>query len=157
MKARKTLAIWYSEERSNRNKIEIWAISTKNCKRTAKLLMFRSDFFGEWMDFQISLPLWDWQVIRDCLCVRDIAKTSLNKLLLLLILKSSCPSRSCSVEKGALRNFTGKHLVLEYLFNKVTGVSQRRCFLLNLQNFKELLFLRKSVSSCNFIYNGWKR
>ena len=59
------------------------------------------------MDFQISLSLWELQVIRDWLCVRDIAETSLNRLLLLLILKSS--HRVCSIEKGALKNFTGKH------------------------------------------------
>ena len=42
--------------------------------------------------------------------VRDIAKKSLNRLLLLLILKSSHPR--CTVEKGILKiftNFTGKH------------------------------------------------
>ena len=43
-------------------------------------------------------------------CARDIAKKSLNRLLLLLILKSSYPR--CTVEKGVLKiftNFTGKH------------------------------------------------
>ena len=44
-------------------------------------------------------------------CDSDIAKKYLNRLLLLLILKSSYPR--CTVEKGVLKNFTnftGKHL-----------------------------------------------
>ena len=43
-------------------------------------------------------------------CARDIAKKSWNRLLLLVILKSSHPR--CTVEKGVLKiftNFTGKH------------------------------------------------
>ena len=63
--------------------------------------------FSKWIQFQISLSFWELQVTRDCLGVRDIAETSLNRLLLLLILKSS--HRVCSIEKGALKNFTGKH------------------------------------------------
>ena len=47
-------------------------------------------------------------------CARDIAKKSLNRLLLLLILKSSCPR--CIVEKGLRAlNFIKKRF-------------QRRCF-----------------------------
>ena len=60
------------------------------------------------MHFQISLSLWEVQVIRDWLCVRNFAETSLNKLLLFLILKSN--QRRYSVEKGVLKNFTGKYL-----------------------------------------------
>ena len=63
--------------------------------------------FSKWIQFQISLSFWELQVTRDSLGVRDIAETSLNRLLLLLILKSS--HRVCSIEKGALKNFTGKH------------------------------------------------
>ena len=37
------------------------------------------------MHFQISLSLWELQVIKDLLCVRDIAGISSNRLLLLLI------------------------------------------------------------------------
>ena len=59
-------------------------------------------------DFQISLSLWELQVIRDWLCVTDTVETSLNRLLLLFILKSS--HRSCSEEKEALKSFTAKHL-----------------------------------------------
>ena len=43
--------------------------------------------FGKCMYFQISLLLWELQVIKDLLCVRDIAEKSSNRLLLLLILK----------------------------------------------------------------------
>ena len=64
------------------------------------------------MHFQISLSLQELQVITDWLCVRDIAEKSLNRLLRLLILKSS--HQSCSVEKGVLK--------LEPVFNKVTGL-----------------------------------
>ena len=60
------------------------------------------------MHFQISLSLWGLQRIRDWLCVRDIAETSLIRLLLPLILKTS--QRSSSVEKSVLKNFTGKYL-----------------------------------------------
>ena len=41
--------------------------------------------------------------MRDWLCLRDIAETSLNRLLLLLILKSS--HRGCSLEKITVKNF----------------------------------------------------
>ena len=39
------------------------------------------------MHFQISLSLWELQVIKDFLCIKDIAGISSNRLLLLLILK----------------------------------------------------------------------
>ena len=71
------------------------------------------------MHFQISLSLWELQVIRDWLCVRDINETSLNKLLLFLILKSS--RQSCSVEKRVLRNFTGKYLCWSLFLKKSEG------------------------------------
>ena len=71
------------------------------------------------MHFQISLSLWELQVIRDWLCVRDINETSLNKLLLFLILKSS--HQSCSVEKRVLRNFTGKYLCWSLFLKKSEG------------------------------------
>ena len=47
-------------------------------------------------------------MIRNLLCVLDIAEKSLNRLLLLLILKSS--------------KFHRKTPVLEFLFNKVAGL-----------------------------------
>ena len=58
------------------------------------------------MHFQISLSLLELEVIRYWLCVSDIAKKYLNRLLLLFILKSI--RRSCSVEKGVLKNLIGK-------------------------------------------------
>ena len=60
------------------------------------------------MDFQISLSLWELQVFRDSLCVRDIAETSLNRFVTIAYLKKQAPSYS--VENGAPRNFTGKQL-----------------------------------------------
>ena len=74
------------------------------------------------MHFQISLPLRALLVIRDLLCLRDIDKKTLKRLLVLLILK--CSYRRCTVEKSVLKyfaNFTGKQL--ESLFNKEVGVS----------------------------------
>ena len=59
------------------------------------------------MHFQSSLSLWELQVIRDWLCVWVITETSLNRLLLFLILKSS--HWSYSVGKIVLKNFIGKH------------------------------------------------
>ena len=71
-------------------------------------------------------------------CARDIAKRSMNRFLLLLILKSSYPR--CTVEKGVLKNFTnltGKHLCWSLFFNKVAALRafkfikkkyQRSCF-----------------------------
>ena len=58
----------------------------------------------------------------DICFARDIAKKSLNRLLLLLILKSSYPR--CTVEKGVLKNFTnftGKHLCWRHLLITLHG------------------------------------
>ena len=116
------------------------------------------------MHFQSSLSLWESQVIRDSLCVKDIAETSLNKLLLLLILKSS--HRSCFVEKSVLENFTEKHLCWSLFLIKLqisslracnAGVSQRRGFSTEIGKIFNTYFLRTPVSSCNFIYNVQKR
>ena len=100
------------------------------------------------MHFQISLSLWELQVGRDWLCVRDIAETSLNRLLLFLILKSS--HRSCSVEKGVLKNFKGKHLCWK-LFNKVAGLratqvfSTELCKIFKNTYFKKQLYLHVTL------------
>ena len=53
-------------------------------------------------------------------CARDIAKKSLKRFLLLLILKSSYPR--CTVDKCVLKNFTnftGKHMCWSLFCNKV--------------------------------------
>ena len=97
-------------------------LSFQKCKRIAKFLMLRSGFrkkracsksvcskkalweqvFGKWMHFQLMLSLWELEVIRDWLYIKDITETSLNRLFNV--------AYSCSVEKGVLKNFTGKHL-----------------------------------------------
>ena len=78
------------------------------CSKAATKKLYRNTFFSKWVHFQISLSLWEFQVIRDWFCVRNVAETCLNRLLLFLILKGS--HQSCSVEKDALKSFTGKHL-----------------------------------------------
>ena len=126
------------------------------------------EVLGEWMYFQISLLLWEVQVIRDLLCVRDIGETSFNRLLLLLILKSS--HERCSIEKGVLKNFanfTEKHLCWS-LFNKVAklracNIIRKRlqpreiCEIFKSTCFEENFWTTSSVSSGNFIYNEGKR
>ena len=59
------------------------------------------------MHFQISLSLRELQIIRYWLRIREIAETSLNRLLLFPILKSNY--RSYSVDKDVLNTFTGKN------------------------------------------------
>ena len=63
-----------------------------------------------------------------CNSLRDITETSLNRLSMLLILKSS--HRSCSVQKRALKNFTGKHLCWSLFLIKlqVAGLSATQMF-----------------------------
>ena len=116
------------KKRYEQQKIYFYYISLnilviQKCKRTAKLSMFRLDFWKKgvcskfatktlywdrfWVRECIFKLLWELQVTRDWLCKRDIAETSLKRLLLLIIFKSS--HRSCSVEKGVFKNFTGKH------------------------------------------------
>ena len=84
------------------------------------MLMFRSNFRKKGVCSKLATkPLYPSKVlVRECIfklvchcescrsteigfCVRDIAETSLNRLLLFLILKSS--HRSCSVEKVFLK------------------------------------------------------
>ena len=45
------------------------------------------------MHFQISLSLWELQVIRDQLCVRDIAEASLSTLVTVAYLKKQPPEQ----------------------------------------------------------------
>ena len=132
----------------------------RSAKERHKLLIFKryiGTIFGKWMHFQICLSLWELQVTRDLLClVREIAEKSLNRLLLLLILKSS--------------TFHRKTLVLESCRNKFGGLrielSEKKTltqvfFQWNLRNnktyFEEHWWTSASVSLGNFIYNAWKR
>ena len=94
------------------------------------------------MHFQISLSLWELQVVRDWLCVWDIAEKSLNRLLLLLILKSS--NRSCSVEKDVLKSFKGKKLYWSF-------------FLIKLKTLKFVKLLRTLIFKNTYIFNAWKK
>ena len=94
-------------------------------------------------------------------CTIDIAKKSLSRLLLLLILKSSY-SR-CTVEKSVLRNFTnfiGKHLYWSLCKIKLQDWesstllkidSNAAVFQWNLRNFLEHLFWRTFLSGY-FLY-----
>ena len=146
--------------------------SKENDLNDAKL-MFRSSFrkksfqicyknalseqvLGKWMHFQSSLSLWELHVIRYLLCVRDVAETSLNNLFkLLLILKSShC---SCSVEKVALKNFTGKHLFWSLFLIKLQVVSECWCLPLKFAKFLRTLIFKNNCISRNFVYNAWKK
>ena len=102
------------------------------------------------MHFQISLSLWELQIIRDWLCVRDIAETSLNRLLLFLILKSS--HQSYSVEKDVLRNFTGKNFRLNVSLIKLPPLrpatqvlSTEICKIFNNTYFWKQLYLRVNL------------
>ena len=58
---------------------------------------------------------------------------------MLLILKSRYPR--CTVEKGALKNFTGKHLYWSLFLNKVAGLKVFNCI-------KERFQLRCFVMTC---------
>ena len=85
------------------------------CSKSATKTLYSSKFLVMECIFTSEL-----QVIKDWLCARDIAETSLNRLLLFLILKSS--HRSCSVEKSVLKNFTGKYLCWSLFFKKVASL-----------------------------------
>ena len=99
--------------------------------------------FGKWMHFQTSLSLWELQVIRDWLWVRDIAETSLNRLFLFLILKNS--HRCCSVEKSVLKKFYKKILELEFLFKKSAGLRTKICKIFKDTYFYEQLYLHVTL------------
>ena len=122
------------------------------CSKSATKRLYRSKFLVSECIFKLVCHSESCKLIRDWLCVRDIAETSLNRLLLFLILKSS--HRSCSVEKSVLKNFTGKYLRWSLLLKnlQVWGPATQVFFQWNLQNFLEHLFSRTTVSSCNFVY-----
>ena len=57
--------------------------------------------------------------------------------------------RRCSVRKGVLRNFTGKHLCQSLFFNKVAGLMQQvrlwhRCFPVNFAKLLRAPFLQNT-------------
>ena len=110
------------------------------------------------MYFQISLSLWELHVIKDLLCIRDIAEKSLNRLLPLLFIKNS--------------KFHRKKLVLESLFNKVTGLrahnflkkglqhkyfSSEICEIFTSTYFEEYLWTSASPSSGKFYFQNMKK
>ena len=73
------------------------------------------EVFGKWRHFQISLLLWEMQVVRYFLCVRDIGEKSLTRLLIATVAYPKSSHQRSSVKKSALKNFanfTGKHLCL---------------------------------------------
>ena len=83
--SKKNLSRLIKRKKFESKKIQIWKYtSTRFCSEQN---------LGKWMEFQISLSLWELQVIKDLLCIRDIAGISSNRLLLLLIkfyLKPTC-------------------------------------------------------------------
>ena len=99
--------------------------------------------------------------------LRGIAEKSLNRLLVLVILKSSY--RTCSIGKGALKNFahfTEIHLCWSLFLIKLQDWGHATLFEIdsntgffhwNFRNFEEDLWTTASVSLCNFFYIEWKR
>ena len=63
--------------------------------------------------FKISLSLWELQVIRNWLCVRDITETSLNRFVTVAFLKKQPRDLLC--RKSCFQEST---CMLESLFNK---------------------------------------
>ena len=94
---------------------------------------------GKGRHFQIRLLLWEMQVIRYFLCMRDIGEKPLNRLL--LVLKRS--HQRCSVKKSALKNFancTEKHMCWSL-------------FLIDLQAWGPSTFLEKTPAQVFFEWN----
>ena len=99
--------------------------------------------FGKWMHFQISLSLWELQ-LSEIGCAWKISLKHLwAHLSLFLILKSS--HRSCSIEKGVLKDFTGKHLCwnLFLIICRPEGL-QHRCFPLKFEKFLRTLIFKNT-------------
>ena len=120
--------------------------------------------------FKFSLSLWELQVIRDLLCLRGIPEKSLNRMLLLLILKTS--HRKYSIKKTAWKFCQFHKKIPVSLFNKFAGLrawsflkkrlqhmyfSRQICEIFQSTYFEVHLWTSASVSSGNFIYNVWKR
>ena len=132
------------------------------CSKSVRKTLYWNKFFGKWMHFQISLSLWELQVIRDLLCVGDVVEKSLNKLSLLIILKGRCISE-VYLEKDVLKNFAnfkGKHLCWSLFLIKLRSSgpatlfkrdSNAIVFQWNLRNFSEHL-CRRFVNHCFCIF-----
>ena len=115
----------------------------------------------------------EFQVIRDLLCLRGIPDKSLNRMLQLLILKTS--HRKCSVKKSAWKScqFHRKIPVLESFLIHLQAwrpeaflnkkrlqqvyFSSEICEIFESTYFEVHLWTSASLSSGNFIYNAWKR
>ena len=133
------------------------------CSKSVRKTLYWNKFFGKWMHFQISLSLWELQVIRDLLCVGDIVEKSLNKLSLLIILKGRCISE-VYLEKDVLKNFAnfkGKHLCWSLFLIKLRSSgpatlfkrdSNAIVFQWNLRNFSEHLCWKRFVNHCFCIF-----
>ena len=137
MKVRKTFVVWWSEERlkyifplnfakylsylkvQKNSKVDIRKkeISSKSIIKT----LYGSKFLVSEYIFKLVYHCEGRKWSEIC-CGRDIAKKSLNRLLVLLILQSSYPR--CTVETGVLKhftNFTGKHLCWSLFLVKLQG------------------------------------
>ena len=88
----------YSEVQKNMKVVNVW-IRFQQVGSLFEICYKNAlwEVFDKWSQFQIVLSFWELQVIRDLLYVRDIGEKYLNRLLLLLNLKSS--HRRCSVKR----------------------------------------------------------
>ena len=125
MKSRKTFVVWQSYERlkyifpidfakylsylevQKNSKVDIR--KKEVCSKSVIKTFYGRKFLVSEYIFKLVYHCEGSRWSEIC-CARDIAKKSLNRLLLLVILKSSYPR--CTIEKGVLKiflNFTGKH------------------------------------------------
>ena len=111
------------------------------CSKSVTKTLYRNKFLVSEYIFKLVYHCEGSRRSEIC-CARNTAAKSLNRLLLLLILKSSY--RRCTVEKGALKNFAGKHPCWSLFLNKVVGLTafnvikkrfQCRCFLMRCAKF----------------------
>ena len=112
--------IRYAEVQKNSKVIDVKIRSLRDCSKSVTDTLYRKKFLVSECIFKISLR--ELQVIRDLLCVRCIPEKSLNRLLLLLVWKTS--QRRCSVKKRPWKScqFHRKIPVLESLFIKFAGL-----------------------------------
>ena len=113
------------------------------CSKSVKKTLYRNKVLVKESFFKLVYHCESCMLSGNWLCVRDIAEKSLTSLLkLLLILKSS--HRSCPVEKGVLKSFTGKHLYRSLFSIKLQVVSQRRCLPLKCSKFLGTLIFKNT-------------